>query len=89
MDRYIVMTAAACMPSSCKYGPYRKVAVVERNLDLPLPVQIHPRHKTIKRIVRKWDRLHHGKTERCAYWQAYNEAEELCKRLNKDDKNRN
>jgi hypothetical protein len=28
MDRYIIMTASAKMPSSCK-GTYRRVAVVE------------------------------------------------------------
>lgn len=37
--RYVVMTAAACMPSSC-WGRYRRVAVVEVRDGAEKPKQI-------------------------------------------------
>lgn len=79
--RYIVMTAKACMPGSCKFGDYRKVAVIEREGDL-IPSQIHPNHRAVRRIVRVWDRLNNGSTSRCAYQVALAAARELAVEFN-------
>ncbi len=83
MDRFIVMTARACMPGSC-FGSYsyRKVAVVEVSDTNTRPKQIHPRHKSVKRIVHLWDRLYAGSTNRCAYSRAYSAATDLAAELN-------
>jgi tRNA G37 N-methylase Trm5 len=78
MKRYIVMTAAAKMPSSLRFGRYGKVAVVECNPECEHhPKQIHPRHKSVKRIVEVWDRQNIGITDRCAFQRAIAEAEAL------------
>mgnify|MGYP003148158255 CR=1 FL=1 len=81
MDSYIVMDAQASMPASC-WGKYRKVAVVELAQPGVMPKQIHPRHKTIRRIVRMWDRLYAGTTDRCAFAKAMTLAKTLASELN-------
>lgn len=70
MTRYIVMTACAKMPSSCK-GTYRRVAVVET--DLPgdeIPKMISDRARGVVRIVETWEARNVGKTRRGAYQKA-------------------
>jgi hypothetical protein len=79
--RYIVMTAAACMPASCRFGRYRKVAVVKRIPGMT-PTQINPRHRAVEEIVAVWDRQYAGKTDACAYATALAEAEALAAKLN-------
>lgn len=81
IDRFVVMTAAANMPASCKFGVYRRVAVVETDGE-HMPKQINPRHKVVKRIVQTWERLNVGLTERCAFSVAYREAKQLAAELN-------
>lgn len=78
--RFIVMTAGESMPQSC-WGKYGKVAVVETD-GKTMPKQIHPKHKAVKRIVSEWRRQHIGKTEKCAFQVALNEAQELADQLN-------
>ena len=80
MERYIVMTSAARMPSSC-WGRYRHVAVVETD-GVNMPSQIHPRHKAVRKIVAVWSRCNVGRTYRCAYARALVEARQLAARLN-------
>jgi hypothetical protein len=81
---FIVMTAAAHMPSSCR-GRYRRVAVVEvMSYDLNhgnAPKRIDARDRRIFRVI---DLGKHsvGKTERCAYARALKQAEALAYRLN-------
>jgi hypothetical protein len=85
MTRFIVMTAAAHMPSSCK-GTYRRVAVVETDLrEGENPKFIGDRAKGVVRIVETWERLNCGKTERSAYAKALAEAELKCARMNCGD----
>lgn len=79
--RFIVMTAKAYMPNSCKFGNYRKVAVIETD-GVNMPRQIHPNHAAVKRIVWKRDRLNAGKTERSAYYVALAEATRMAAELN-------
>lgn len=80
VPRFVVMTAAAYMPASNRYGEYRRVAVVETNGTMPR--QIHPRHRSVKRIVATWERLNVGKTPRCAFHRAYRDAQEMAANLN-------
>ena len=80
MDKYIVMTAAANMPSSCM-GNYGRVAIVETN-GIDVPKQIHSNHRAVVRIVRTWERRNIGKTARCAFQVALAEAQALCNQLN-------
>ena len=80
VPRYVVLTAAAYMPSSC-WGRYGKVAVLETNGE-NMPCRIDERLNCVRRIVRCWDRRNIGKTEKCAFQRAKKEAEELAARLN-------
>lgn len=85
--RYIVMTAKACMPSSCKFGDYRRVAVVECNPEVEqAPKQIHPRHKAVARIVATWERLNVGRTTRDAFSRALRAAHDLVAELEDADR---
>jgi hypothetical protein len=81
MTRYTVMTAAAKMPASC-WGRYGRVAVVELDDTGTRPKMISPRARGIARIVRVWEGLNIGKTDRCAYARAFDEALELAAELN-------
>ncbi len=81
---FSVMTAAACMPSTCM-GTYGRIAVVEHLLG-QVPKQIHSRHKSVIRIVETWERLNRGTTDRCAFAKAHAEAEALAEKLNKGAK---
>ena len=80
MDKYIVMTAEAKMPSKCR-GKYGRIAIVETD-GINLPKQINPTHKSVIRIVRSWERLNIGKTDKCAFKKALIEANDICKELN-------
>lgn len=79
MDRFIVMTASAKMPSSSR-GIYRRVAVVET--DGTQPKMISERARGCVRIVETWERCHVGKTERSAYARALKAATALAEELN-------
>jgi hypothetical protein len=83
MTEYIVKTASARMPSSC-WGRYGKIAVleVEEDRDLDEPRIISERARGVVRVVEVWDRLHVGKTARCAFARALREAEALADKLN-------
>ena len=78
---YIVVTAAAQMPSSC-WGVYRRVAVLECDPG-PVPKMISPRARGVRRVVRTWEKQSVGSTGRSAYAQAVAQAEALAKHLNR------
>jgi hypothetical protein len=79
---FIVMTASEKMPSSC-WGKYGRVAVVEVEEGLDdTPKMISERAKGVVRIVENWRRLNVGKTDKCAFRLAEEEAYELCAKLN-------
>jgi hypothetical protein len=80
MSEYIVRTASAKMPASCK-GCYRKVAVIEVE-DGVVPKMISERARGVLRIVEMWDALNVGKTDRCAYKLALLAANHMAERLN-------
>ena len=85
--RYIVMSAAAAMPSSC-WGRYRRVAVVEVKVVEGIPANpkmISARARGVVRIVQTWEKLHVGRARsgRCAYSRAMAEAEGMANALNR------
>ena len=77
MSKYIIKSSAACMPSSCKYGPYRRIAVLEVEDGVESVKMISPRARGVKRVVQTWERLYAGKTDRCAFGRAWRYAENL------------
>jgi hypothetical protein len=82
---YIVMTAAAKMPSSVR-SQYRRIAVVQlRSKATPVPKMISTRARGVRRIVETWERLNVGKGVRSAYTKALAEAEALCAELNAEE----
>lgn len=80
MSKFIVMTAATPMPQSC-WGQYRRVAVVEVEGDTK-PKMISKRARGVVRIVKRWEKLSVGKTDRCAYRRALADAGALARALN-------
>jgi hypothetical protein len=82
MNRFIVMTASAKMPSRC-WGRYGRVAVVET--DLPAgeaPKMIGTHARGVVRIVDTWERRNMGSSNRNAFAKAVVEAEALANKLN-------
>ncbi len=77
---FIVQTAAAQMPNSCK-GIYRRIAVLEVPADVRRASMISKRARDVVRVIDTWERLNVGTTERCAYQVALREAEALRSRL--------
>jgi hypothetical protein len=75
---YIVMTASAKMPSSCR-GIYRKVAVVEVEAGVQ-PKMISEHAKGVVRIVALWDKRHAG-GPKSAYQLAIVAADQMAKDL--------
>lgn len=72
--KYLIMSAAARMPSSC-WGTYRRIAVVELAPGFEgRPKMISTRARGIVRVVQSWERLNCGKTDRDAYGYAMREA---------------
>lgn len=82
--RFYVLDKAAKMPSSCKWGGYRKVAVVEAAVPGECPTAIDARRADVADIVCVWDRLSGGRSDgtRTAYARALKEAKEMAERLN-------
>ena len=72
-----IQTAAACMPGSC-WGRYGKIAVIEVEAGYEQSIRmISDRARGVVRVVRIWDRLHKGTTQRCAYARAMVEAKAM------------
>ena len=84
MSRFIVQSAAACMPASCKYGPYRRVAVLEVEDGVSHVRMISARARGVKRVVRVWERLYVGSSDRCAFAKAYRAAQQRADELNRE-----
>ena len=84
MSTWIVMTASAAMPQSCK-GTYRRVALVHLTQNYTAnnrrPAMISERARGVLQVIdmgKHWV----GKTERCAYARACKEAERRALQLN-------
>jgi hypothetical protein len=83
LNTFIIKDSSAKMPSSCK-GIYRRVAVLEMEPGAPPPSMISERARGVVRIVRIWDKLSVGKTDRCSYRAALAEASALVEALTAD-----
>ena len=81
MSKFIVQTATAQMPSSCK-GTYRRIGVLEVADGVERASMISPRAKDVIRVVDTWESLNVGITERCAYRRALKDAEAMAEKLN-------
>jgi hypothetical protein len=81
---FIVMTASAKMPSSCR-GVYRKVAILEVAHGVT-PKMISERAKGVVRMVALEDKLHAGRDggPGTAYAKALRDATRLCNALNRE-----
>lgn len=80
MSKFVVQTASAKMPSSCK-GRYSRVAVLELADGYERAAMISERAKGVVRICATWEKRSMGKTERCAYRVALREANALAAEL--------
>ena len=78
---YIIKTAAANMPASC-WGRYARIAVLEVEAGIQDVSMISERARGCIQIVKTWEKLNVGSTERCAFSRAMAEAEALCAELN-------
>jgi hypothetical protein len=58
------------------------VAVIELSEGYDDAPKITEHSRAVKRIVQLWDKLHVGKTQRCAFQKAFAEAEALRDKLN-------
>lgn len=81
MSKYMVMTASAQMPFTC-WGKYKRVAVVELQEGFSgVPTMISNRANGVKAVIKTWERLNVGRTEKCAYQRALQKAHRLVKQL--------
>lgn len=80
---YHVVTSAACMPASCKFGIYKRVAIVEVDHHERPSDYVPERIVDLRgvRVAALWDRLNVGLTEQCAYRRALVEAESMAAEL--------
>jgi hypothetical protein len=84
---YIIKVSAAKMPQSC-WGRYARIAVLEVEPGVDAASMISERARGVRRIVRTWERLNVGSTDRCAFARAEREAEALVERLSADEQRR-
>lgn len=77
---FIVQTATAKMPSTCK-GRYRRVALIEVEVGYTEVSMISPHARGVVRIVDTWERCHAGGID-TAYARALAEAKTMAAALN-------
>lgn len=70
---YQIVVKKERMPASCKFGEYKRIAIVETTDEKYVPM-ISTRSKNVTRVVRQWNKLNVGKTENCAFERAMKEA---------------
>lgn len=84
MRYYKIQSAAANMPSSC-WGHYKRIGLLEVDSADADPAMISDRARGVVRVVRTWERLHVGTSERCAFERAWREAETLKAQLEAEE----
>jgi len=77
---FIVQSASA--RTGARFGEYRRVAVLEVLVGVRSASMISERSRDVVRVVDTWERLNVGKTPKCAYGRALEEAESLAGELN-------
>lgn len=97
IPRHIVMSASTRGPAVKAFNGdratnYRRVAVVEvapsilAEMGATEPHAIDKRARGVNRIVRRWEGLYAGTTERCAYQCALADAHALADKLNQQER---
>ena len=81
-SEFLVKVSAARMPSSC-WGMYARVGVLECDPGAA-PKMLSARARGVRRVVATWEKLHVGRTTRCAFQRALAEACAMAARLNKE-----
>lgn len=82
MKRYEIKVSRAAMPASCwGGGSYYRIGILEVEKWAPYPAMISDHARGVIRVVRTWERLYRGTTDRCAFGRAYAEAEALLEEL--------
>ena len=78
------------MPASMKFGKgkYRHVAVIEVEDGVSHVRMISARARGVRRVVRVWERLYAGGSDRCAFAQAYAAAQQCADELNREQTSR-
>ena len=70
---YIIQTASARMPGSCK-GQYKRIGLIEVESGYDHVAMISNRAHGVVRVIETWEKLHVGKTARCAFARAMADA---------------
>jgi hypothetical protein len=78
--RFVVVESSAQMPSSC-WGRYSRIGIVEMRRAGNIPAALWTHGRGIVRVVSTWERMHVGKTSRCASERAWAKACALAERL--------
>lgn len=80
VPRFVALHSRAEMPSSCWYSwNYQNVAIMQTN-QTKMPQKIQD--SSFAKIIKNWNKLYNGSTERCAFWRKWKYATQLCKELN-------
>ena len=77
---FAIISSADTSPG---FGEYRRIGLVELDKSVDtIPVMISQRARGSSRVIETWERLHVGKTNRCAYQRALVDAldrlDEIC-----------
>ena len=81
--KFVVRASQAKMSAKC-WGKYGRVAVMEMEEEAPFPAMISEHARGCVRVVRVWDRLFWGISERCAFRQAVQAAKQLARQLEEE-----
>ena len=73
----IVKVSQAKVPGASQEDRYMRIGLLEVEEGLEDVSMISRRAKGVIRVVKTWERLYAGKTERCAFRKALKEAEEV------------
>ena len=82
MSKYVVKASMAHQPSSRKWRHNRmRVGVMEMQDDAPAPKILSERARGCLRVVRTWEDLYQGTSDRDQYSRAWKAACDLAKKL--------
>ena len=80
MSHYVIKISTAQTSAKCK-SLYRRIAVMEMEDGAQPPKMISDRASGCVRIVRTWEKLYVGTTDKCAFEVALVEAKALIEML--------
>ena len=80
IPKYVVVTSSDTNKGG--WGNYARVAIIETD-GVHMPTRIAERDKTCVQIVKTWNKVHVGSTERCQYQRVLKTAEHEAEQMNK------